>query len=318
MRNGVTKNIPQLLLAFLFLFATADSLPSIQTKLPLISQEGIITATNGTTWNIRWPQQAPVDTLQPEHRDDSTRTIPSIETVDFAMVLAFMGLSGVVDAISFRYYKCFPNMMTGNTVKFLDSMVDARWNDAIWSASMILSYIMGTCFYKAVALKQSPRQRIPRTVGIVAQLTLVVFSLSDLMHRFIFPKVFTRLRLPLIALGFGMLNTVCIDVWGTVTYALTGHLHKVGSGLAESALVGTQKSWASTKSAWGLAAFAVAMFGTSFLLRVVEVQKWHLEGRLPPFGLTMGTLYYALLTVYSSYYQHFMKHTCTTQQRHQE
>lgn len=260
-----------------------------------------------------------------------------------SMVLLFMSLSGIVEAICWFQYKCFPNMITGHTVKVLDAIARWQWKDAGWGTAMILSYVLGGTLYKTIHLLQERRQPqqqpqeqqqqqqhasihvIPNTLTAVARWVAVWFSLSDFVAIHLLSGDHANIlwRLPLLSVGFGMINAAISDIWGTVTNAVTGHWTKIGTGFAEGMLLGPKSiGQASKMSVACMVVFIMSLITTSGLLQGLagvigstttsssssssgRVLRSILFHRIPPLGTTLGLVYGAVFTGYARYYQRY-------------
>jgi hypothetical protein len=167
------------------------------------------------------------------------------------------------------------------------------------------------------------------------QLIVIAFGLSDWIDYGLFPQqAFPVWRLPPLAFGFGMINAASGHLFGgAVTNAITGHMSKLGMGLAESLLMmaggsSSSKSHPSSSAllrttAWGLATFCLSLVTTLGLLRVVEGQQeqstsWLILERLPPLGLSLGLVYGTLFTGYSKYLMRLSEQQQRQQQQQQQ
>ena len=260
------------------------------------------------------------------------RTPWSHNRIQQSMVLALMSMSGIIEAICWRQYKCFPNMMTGHTVKVLDALAGWMWEDALWGTTMIVSYFLGGTLYKIIQLLQQPQLQqlqpskdnpsqtavIPNTLMAVARWSMVWFCMSDLLEGRL-GVAHSLWRLPLLSVGFGMINAATMDIWGAVTNAVTGHWTKMSTGLAEGLVLGSNGvGQASKMSAACMASFAISLMATSGLMQwlgrsattgnigsgLARVQSIILE-RLPPLGTTLGLIYGVLFTGYARYYRRY-------------
>jgi uncharacterized membrane protein YoaK (UPF0700 family) len=232
--------------------------------------------------------------------------------------ISLLILTGITEGIFFHRYKCFPNMMTGNTIRCLDALADWELSTARMHGSLILAYVTGGAlfkfldvFYKRRQEKEEERRRkdFPSTITNagssssssttslvwVARLAFLLFGISDLMglQRDIW-------RLPPLALGFGMINAATVDAVGMVTNAVTGHWTKIGVGMAECCLLkASSKGYRTSLQAVGT--FVSTMLVTNIVYRWLETTQAApmLLSRLPPLGMSLGVLYTSLLTWYS-------------------
>jgi uncharacterized membrane protein YoaK (UPF0700 family) len=225
--------------------------------------------------------------------------------------VALVMLSGITEGICFHRFRCFPNMMTGNTIRGLDALADGYVSTAMMHGSLILAYVAGGALFKFLdVLYQQRQQEKENAVGSssstlssnnlllvwVARVAFVLFGVSDLMG-----CKRDMWRLPPLALGFGMINAATMDVLGVVTNAVTGHWTKIGVGMAERALLksDTNNNKGYRTSLQTVGTFVSSMLVTNLVYRWLETQAPMLLSRLPPLGMSLGVLYTSLLTWYS-------------------
>jgi uncharacterized membrane protein YoaK (UPF0700 family) len=219
-------------------------------------------------------------------------------------MISLLIMSGITEGICFRRFKCFPNMMTGNTVRCMDALAD--WNLGMVGlyGSMIVSYVTGGALFRVLeyGTRQTYHLQASNYLLVwVARVSLVLFCLSDLIgvHRDLW-------RLPFLALGCGLINAAANDTVGTVTNAVTGHWTKIGLGTGEGLLLPSLSkenvavnSRNSSSSVKGVSAFVVSLLGTNVVYRWLErTQPWLLS-RLPPLGTSLGVSYALLFGWYS-------------------
>jgi len=258
------------------------------------------------------------------------------------MVLTFMCLSGSIEAICWRRYKCFPNMMTGHTVKVLDAIAGWQLKDAIWGTAMISSYFLGGTLYKMIHLLQQQQQQqkqesssqglplpsliVPNTLTAVARWAFLSFAISDFLALRLQDTNKILWCLPFLSVGFGMINAAILELFGSVTNAVTGHWTKMSTGLAEGILLGFRKgggpSPASKASAIYMIGFSISLIVTSGIMQGLgsSVPTWFssLWGgivfgtirpftfqSIPSFGITLGLMYGILFTGYARYYERY-------------
>jgi uncharacterized membrane protein YoaK (UPF0700 family) len=225
--------------------------------------------------------------------------------------LALVMLAGITEGICYRRFRCFPTMMTGNTIRGLDALADWDVSTAMMHGRLILAYVAGGALFKFLdVLYQQRQQEKENAVGSssstlssnnlllvwVARVAFVLFGVSDLMG-----CKRDMWRLPPLALGFGMINAATMDVLGVVTNAVTGHWTKIGVGMAERALLksDTNNNKGYRTSLQTVGTFVSSMLVTNLVYRWLETQAPMLLSRLPPLGMSLGVLYTSLLTWYS-------------------
>jgi uncharacterized membrane protein YoaK (UPF0700 family) len=187
-----------------------------------------------------------------------TKTKPtssSVESLHSRFCIGLMSLSGLVEGYCLKRYGCFPNMMTGNAVKLVESLTN-RWSGigtggsgsgsaaasvvVLYSSMMVMYFVGSSIFeqYRAVVDDTSDNNdndnapqdgRYGRLLNGSAALAMFVFVLSDLLA--------PALKLPLLSLSFGILHSVTMDTVGVVPFAMTGHMTKIGTGLTREYLL---------------------------------------------------------------------------------
>uniref|UniRef100_A0A7S4HIP7 Uncharacterized protein n=1 Tax=Odontella aurita TaxID=265563 RepID=A0A7S4HIP7_9STRA len=180
--------------------------------------------------------------------------------------LAF--LAGVADVLCSTRHECYANMMTGNTVKFATAVAERRSIDALFSLSVLSSYVLGFGMYRIADRLVAARRRRRRrrkssgsssataaagagaaeeleeedpspTPVVVAPGIFAAFALYDaLYHRFGGPSstISTRWIVPLLAAASGTVNAAGSEATGAVANMMTGNLQKVSNYAADAAL----------------------------------------------------------------------------------
>jgi uncharacterized membrane protein YoaK (UPF0700 family) len=313
-------------------FANGGSLSQNPQPLPLPQQHGDVVAEDtlkgvassenvtATATTTTTPPMA--DALQdfPESTESSSSSSSSsllsptpTQKKKSLLMISLLIMSGITEGICFRRFKCFPNMMTGNTVRCMDALAD--WNLGMFGlhGSMIVSYVTGGALFRVMEYTSSTRQTYQHLqasnnrllLAWVARVSLVLFCLSDIVgvHRDLW-------RLPFLALGCGLINAAANDTAGTVTNAVTGHWTKIGLGTGEALLLPslskenvptttTTTTTTNRSSVKGVSAFVVSLLGTNVVYRWLErTQPWLLS-RLPPLGTSLGVSYALLFGWYS-------------------
>ena len=202
-------------------------------------------------------------------------------------MVSLVALTGITEGICYRRFGFFPNMMTGNTVRCMDALADMAL-----LGSMILSYISGGALFQLIP-KAAEKGKSYSHLAWVAGIALFVLGLSDFVA-----VTFDRWRMPLLAIGFGLINAAANDSVGSVTNAVTGHWTKIGLGTAERLVFPDQKSKDWTKSIKVVGTFMVSIFTTTITYKWLETQPSILS-RLPPLGTSLGFAYAMLFCWYS-------------------
>lgn len=136
-------------------------------------------------------------------------------------------LTGISDLALNMKYKCFATMMTGNTMWMALAMIEQRFMDVGFYASVIFSYLAGLTVFRRsdLALKK-------KTLPLSAFLVAGLFVGSDVMF-----SIFQSRWIPtmMLAMGFGIVNSVGQEVTGTLTFVVTGHLTRMMNQIIDRA-----------------------------------------------------------------------------------
>lgn len=233
--------------------------------------------------------------------------------------MCLMGFSGVVESICYRQFKCFPNMMTGNTVRAMEALTTLNWQGMQFNFGLVGSYISGCTLYKFLdraqifnSSNQDKKSRaIPSPVWLSA-IVFVFFGLSDVVGM---TSEVNVMRLLPMAAAFGMVNCATQEMTGGfVTNAATGHYGKIGFGLGESIvmnMLGGRNGDAASKqtikygitSTLVIGSFVTALIITNLIGAWLDAKHSWVYVKLPPLGLSLGVAYSILLTSY----HHFSK-----------
>jgi uncharacterized membrane protein YoaK (UPF0700 family) len=128
-------------------------------------------------------------------------------------------LTGVANLALFMKYKTFATMMTGNTMWMALAMIEQRYMDVGYYASVIASYLAGLSIFRRTDLSVKEK-----TLPICAFLVATLFVGSDLLF-----KMYQSRWVPMmmLAMGFGIINSVGQEVTGTLTFVITGHMTRL-------------------------------------------------------------------------------------------
>ena len=139
--------------------------------------------------------------------------------------LAFV--AGWYDVICFKQYKCYANMMTGNTLNLCMNVGNRQnANDVALIAAAILHFTGGFTFFKFLNTKMKSRG----SCAAVAPLIFGLFSLADVCRRK-YPK--SRWHMLFLAIAGGIINSISAERAGMVSNMMTGHYQKVSSDCAD-------------------------------------------------------------------------------------
>mmetsp|Transcript_33589 Transcript_33589/g.62950 ORF Transcript_33589/g.62950 Transcript_33589/m.62950 type:complete len:327 (-) Transcript_33589:535-1515(-) len=137
--------------------------------------------------------------------------------------LAF--LAGVAETFCFTKYRCYANMMTGNTVMAGTALAAMQWSKLALFATMIVHYVAGVALFRLLDNRLGFRR-----VAATAPLILLIHCLMDALSC----RFDSHWPLPVLALGCGLVNAFSSSSPGVVTNMLTGHWHTLAGFLADS------------------------------------------------------------------------------------
>lgn len=145
-------------------------------------------------------------------------------------------LTGWADVALFLRYKTFASMMTGNTMWFAQALVEQRYRFVAYYASIVVSYLVGIVVFRKtdLSLKQ-------RTMPVCAAMVASLFVASEVLYK-ISGGVMLWIPVLLLALGFGIVNSVGTEVAGTLTFVVTGHMTKLTHQIVDRRLSRKQKA----------------------------------------------------------------------------
>lgn len=233
-----------------------------------------------------------------DHRQHPRSKGVSSKTI-FVASMAFA--TGCVDTVCFRRYKCFLGMMTGNTIRFATAVAEARILDALFHASLITSYAVGVGIFRVLDIKvrhgekeaSSSSQQLLTTV---APIILALFVLADMLAHWFDNN---RIHAPLLSVGFGIMNAASADATGgTILYAMTGHITRMGRNIVDYFMLSKPKCLQSFKSRLRI----VACFAAGIALSVKAAQYMMVlsSSVQPPLWTTAGVAFAALFLWYGN------------------
>lgn len=148
----------------------------------------------------------------------------------------------MADVVCANRYDFFGNMVTGNSIRLALSLADAKWSTAVYFAAIVSGYMTGGTVFASIDwyLNQHHRDdtkavQSMRALSAMAPASLIAFGLVDILRLVLHDPKWV---LPLLAIGFGMINAAVLDATSIVANAVTGHFTKIGVGLANVALRG--------------------------------------------------------------------------------
>lgn len=250
--------------------------------------------------------QAPLAVDSRQKSVAPTRQRPTQAYVQRNFVISLMGIAGFVEGFCLRRHGCFPNLMTGTILKVAEAIGSMNFSTASIHASMIACYLGGGFVFSrwksSAPSLTNKREQNKACLAAVSALSGVFLLLSDVLGGI--PTLRT-LKLPLLTAAFGIINAGTVDVGAGVTYALTGHVTKVGQGLATGGFAkpsDTSKTSPSRTSAQGMVVFFVSALLANLVCGVLEATR---SGPLTlllqkiPLGTTLLMAYASLFRWYT-------------------
>mmetsp|Transcript_18546 Transcript_18546/g.28032 ORF Transcript_18546/g.28032 Transcript_18546/m.28032 type:complete len:304 (-) Transcript_18546:32-943(-) len=131
---------------------------------------------------------------------------PMIARKRVAGMTAF--LTAWANVALFTHYQTFATMMTGNSLWWARSLVRCQFGMVGYYTSVIASYISGL-----VVHQKQPKIRAAALVGLL-------FVASQFAP-------YKVVAVSLLAMGFGIINSIGQDIAGTLTFVITGHMTKL-------------------------------------------------------------------------------------------
>jgi len=196
-------------------------------------------------------------------------------------------LTGVADLTLFLKYKTFATMMTGNTMWMAVALIEKRFIDVGYYASVIMSYTVGLTVFRKTNLSFKDK-----TLRICSFLVASLFVGSDLLF-----KAYQSRWIPMMMLasGFGIINSVGQEFTGTLTFVITGHLTRLTNQIVDrlSSTAGRKKLSLADKQSMIQNAFVYTGFFCGALLAGFLKAKGILMERIGVFS-SIGIAYASL------------------------
>jgi len=193
------------------------------------------------------------------HAPTQTQTLPSpsktMSKKRLGSTMAF--LTGIADIALFTKYKGFATMMSGNTLWMALAVIESRYLDVAYYASLIACYCAGVgTFRRADLTLQSKSLTL-----VCAPMATAFFIGSDICSSWI--GTGRWLPMMLLATGFGVINSVGAEVAGSLTFVITGHLTRLTNMFVDrvSRTAGRKKLTDADKAARDM---NVSIFGSFF------------------------------------------------------
>ena len=289
--------------------ATACNNSSLLTKTDGVASVSAVTSVNSLK---------PVETATKLSSSSLAATATATATAHRDMMIAYLGvMSGFSGVLCFRRFGCYINMMTGNVSRLAHAVAACEWNDALFYVCLTGSYAMGTFLYRVLEIRQQgqqqqQQQQNQKEVAERQEVTSVgssntslpptiiptfwtLFLLADLIDKA--TPLPTKCMIPFLAAGFAMISSYSQSCLGCITNAATGHLTRMGMGLADSLLL-QAPFWAKRRTSGGFfLGFALSALITSILHRQWSNTTKIFQGL--PMGMSFALLYTLLLSWYN-------------------
>lgn len=142
-----------------------------------------------------------------------------------ATFMAFM--TGWADFLLFTKYKFFATMMTGNSMWMMSAIVDARFRDVAFYASVIASYIFGVGLFRRAELSYKEKA----LTGLFAPVVTTCFLLSDYLT--MLNPACRWIPALMLAFSWGIINSVGSEVTGTLIFVVTGAMTRFSNMIVD-------------------------------------------------------------------------------------
>ena len=146
------------------------------------------------------------------------------------LLLAFV--AGWFDVICFKQYKCYANMMTGNTVNLCYKIGNLETVDVSFLAAAILNFSGGYTTFKYVDMLLKGQ----RSCTAVAPIILTFFAATDVL-RGKFPK--SRWHMLPLSFACGIINCISAEKARIASNMVTGHYQSLSTIFADLLFKGT-------------------------------------------------------------------------------
>mmetsp|Transcript_7327 Transcript_7327/g.18554 ORF Transcript_7327/g.18554 Transcript_7327/m.18554 type:complete len:384 (-) Transcript_7327:81-1232(-) len=149
--------------------------------------------------------------------------------------------AGIADVLSFKVFGFYASMMTGNTIRLCNAIVESRYRDAFFSTFAIAGYTLGSAIYHwlnqaetalMTAAKEEKRVDYRSKYKAFSIVAFSIFVAGDALVLLL--RLPGKWLGPFLSVGFGFVNSLCSVETAVVNFAITGHIHKVGLGIVDS------------------------------------------------------------------------------------
>jgi uncharacterized membrane protein YoaK (UPF0700 family) len=134
-------------------------------------------------------------------------------------------LAGLANIAIYTKFKTFATMLTGNTLWMAVALTQGKFLDVAFYLAVITAYMAGTAIFRRTDLSLQ-QQTLPVSAALVA----TAFVVGDAVH---YATSTTHAVLSkwipvmLFAMGFGVINSLGMEVTGALNFVVTGHYTKL-------------------------------------------------------------------------------------------
>ena len=125
-------------------------------------------------------------------------------------------MTGWADYIFITKYNFFATMMTGNSMKMANALVDGRIRDTFFFLSVIVTYILGIMTFRRAELSYKDKA----LNGLFAPIVAGCFLWSDYLS--LVNPACKFIPAMLLSFSWGIINSVGSEVTGTLIFVVTG------------------------------------------------------------------------------------------------
>ena len=167
--------------------------------------------------------------------------------------------------------------------------VEQRYKDVAYYVSIIASYLLGIASFRRLDLTMRKK-----TMRFCAFVVMVLFIGSDVLHY----ATSTRwIPVLMLALAYGIINSIGPEVAGTLTFVVTGHMTKITHQVVDrfSRKRGRKERTAADKVAAALDSAVIGGFFSGALVACfLEKQQTTYSGVWSLLGVLYGVLFYSV------------------------
>jgi uncharacterized membrane protein YoaK (UPF0700 family) len=171
------------------------------------------------------------DNIQQEQHQQEVYATKEYRKKRFANSLGF--LTGWTDVAAFTQLQTFPTMMSGNTLWMARGFVEGKLvKSVLYSFAVIICYCAGLAIWRnrLTSADQNLRKGSMKFCGTLVAALMV---LSQLVASSSFCPKLKLIPVGLLAISYGIINSIGSEVAGTMTFVVTGHITKISHQLTD-------------------------------------------------------------------------------------